>query len=159
MDNSVHFCSICQSVIKSIIAKINCNHEFCDTCLKIYISTQGRACPLCRENINKIDRDISSIDKDSLMWLFQASYSDDGKIRWWYYDPDTSKTMEIFYKDYKENGVPAIFKLSIGSFQCIIDLDEQIQICVHNRSFRKISRIDMIDKDKEVILGIAGIKF
>ena len=46
------FCSICQEKQLNTI-KIDCNHHFCEECIKEYLKI-NRQCPICRNKIDNI---------------------------------------------------------------------------------------------------------
>tara|TARA_A100001015_G_scaffold250129_1_gene288401 strand:- start:367 stop:891 length:525 start_codon:yes stop_codon:yes gene_type:complete len=47
------FCSICQENQLNTI-KIDCNHHFCEECIKEYLKINNNNCPICRNNIDNI---------------------------------------------------------------------------------------------------------
>jgi hypothetical protein len=50
-------CTICYENISSNCAKLNCNHIFCNNCIKTQIQKNNICCALCRQKINNITSD------------------------------------------------------------------------------------------------------
>lgn len=50
-------CTICYENISDNCAKLNCNHIFCNNCIKTQIQKNNICCALCREKITNITSD------------------------------------------------------------------------------------------------------
>jgi len=57
-------CPICYETMKTII-KTNCNHEFCDSCIKTYLDSCEKhpSCPLCRESVMELKTTNKKIEQ------------------------------------------------------------------------------------------------
>lgn len=55
-ENDVFSCCICMNddILQKEAVKINCNHEFCNDCLKQCVTAEHLNCPICRKEINSI---------------------------------------------------------------------------------------------------------
>ena len=54
-DNDSTCCICIESKDNRQICQLNCNHQFCENCIVIYVKNKTQTtCPLCRENITKI---------------------------------------------------------------------------------------------------------
>jgi len=97
---------VCPICIDDITCKIqlNCNHEFCDKCIKKYKSKGGICCPCCRKPF-KIGRRMSKKDQILLLrlqhrWLdLDDSY--DLQINY----TNTSRIMTMRYNDIEHQSV------------------------------------------------------
>jgi hypothetical protein len=68
-------CPICISVFKGTVVRTQCNHKYCDECIKNYIelksTTDQIECPMCRTYISRDLRDIT-IDVETTTFLDNA---------------------------------------------------------------------------------------
>lgn len=57
-------CPICYETMKTIITT-NCNHEFCDSCIKSYFDSCEKhpSCPLCRESVMELKTTNKKIEQ------------------------------------------------------------------------------------------------
>jgi hypothetical protein len=57
-------CPICYEKMQTMITT-NCNHEFCDSCVKSYLEscTKHPTCPLCREKTRELKTTNKKIQK------------------------------------------------------------------------------------------------
>lgn len=55
-DDLLMNCCIClnDDILKKESVKTNCQHEFCNGCLKGWVNSNHKNCPICRSEINKI---------------------------------------------------------------------------------------------------------
>jgi len=129
---------------------LDCGHTFCYLCLKqMMLSGCTQRCPVCRRDIDEemVEKAVSNttIPTEGLVWLYETR---DGR-GWWFYDKETSDTMEKAWND--GNNV----EIRILGMSCEIDFEEMVQTSSNNT--RNIIRVDDVDKGK--IKGIAGVRF
>lgn len=96
-------CQICNCEC-SLPLTLTCGDDFCFLCIKTYYMDGGMECPLCEQfitdDLNNIHfkdyKELNNIQK--YRWLYSSNFHD----RWWGYDDNSNKKIEMIYNDYQK---------------------------------------------------------
>lgn len=165
-----NICMICYESYTHKI-RLECNHNFCHSCIKGSLLKIGEKCPLCTLKIKKKFRkyiletpeevvtEIESVkDEQDGIWFYSGN-----NLGWWYYDNKTNDILEELYNLYHEGELSKSKNMvSICGYLFTFDFDSMMQINKENGAVRSITRVEKDDLDKfkenNLLKGISGIK-
>ena len=163
-------CMICYDELMNKV-KLECDHEYCFSCIKGSIIQNGAECPLCRGKISsnyknlifktpeKLCDKIEDVEiEGESVWIYSGKHNG-----WWYYDLKANTEVEQLYQLFKKKQLTTQNnEVSICGYLFSFDFDDMEQKNKQNGAIRHIKRLTEDElknfQSKNLIKGICGIK-